>query len=276
MIPKFLVFVAAFSAVEAPETSSSDVSAAAAPTPFNDDPPKRRLRKSAQAERRAPDLPKVERPEEAPAAEEDRPIPKPADDEPPANDLDELLQRELGGDLDAKEVEDADPIGKITQKMRKAEELLAQAREERKSVEIQEQIVRELSQLLEDLQNQDQNSRQMQRMQLQKKPLSQRQLAQLRRQQAQARMQAARRSQRGEPAERPGPPASARERLSPQPEDKAVWGHLSELLRAEMGQYAKDDFLAKYRDLIERYYTEIARQSRQRDGSTRPAAPTQR
>jgi hypothetical protein len=273
MIATILAFAAALSAVEAPEAPSPDDAGVATPAPPDNDQPKRRLRKGAAPEA-PPGSQKVEPPDQAPAAEDDRPIPKPTNDEPPASDLDQLLQRQLGEDLDANEIEDADPIGRITQKMRRAEELLAQAREEQKSVEIQEQIVRELSQLLEDLQNQDQNSRQMQRMQLRKTPLNQRQLTQLRRQQAQARMQAARRSQRGEPAERPGPPAAARERLSPQPEDKAVWGHLSELLRAEMGQYAKDDFLAKYRDLIERYYTEIARQSRQRDGSPRPAAPT--
>ncbi|HEV3237650.1 MAG TPA: hypothetical protein VGZ25_11720 [Gemmataceae bacterium] len=40
---------------------------------------------------------------------------------------------------------------------------------------------------------------------------------------------------------------------------KDVWGHLPETLRAEMNAYAsREEFMAKYRDLLKQYYTTIA------------------
>ncbi len=47
-------------------------------------------------------------------------------------------------------------------------------------------------------------------------------------------------------------------------ENKNVWGHLSESMREEMAQYAKEGFLPKYREMLEKYYTSIANKSQKK------------
>jgi hypothetical protein len=48
---------------------------------------------------------------------------------------------------------------------------------------------------------------------------------------------------------------------------KDVWGHLPEALRAEMNAYSNDkQFMAKYDELIKRYYRSIAEQGRRKGG----------
>ena len=46
---------------------------------------------------------------------------------------------------------------------------------------------------------------------------------------------------------------------------KDVWGHLPESMRAEMNAYSREQFMAKYDDLIKQYYSTIAEQSRKKD-----------
>ena len=47
---------------------------------------------------------------------------------------------------------------------------------------------------------------------------------------------------------------------------KDVWGHLPESLRAEMNAYFNDkQFMAKYDDLIKRYYSAIAEKGRRNE-----------
>jgi hypothetical protein len=43
---------------------------------------------------------------------------------------------------------------------------------------------------------------------------------------------------------------------------KDVWGHLPESLRQEMNQYAREQFMAKYNDLLKQYYATIAEKGR--------------
>jgi hypothetical protein len=43
---------------------------------------------------------------------------------------------------------------------------------------------------------------------------------------------------------------------------KDIWGHLPETMRAEMDAYAREKFMAKYQELIKRYYDRAARESR--------------
>ena len=48
---------------------------------------------------------------------------------------------------------------------------------------------------------------------------------------------------------------------------KDVWGHLPETLRAEMNAYAsREEFMAKYRDLLKQYYTTIAEKGQRKGG----------
>jgi len=45
---------------------------------------------------------------------------------------------------------------------------------------------------------------------------------------------------------------------------KDVWGHLPESLRQEMNAYSREQFMAKYEDLIKQYYARIAEKSRRK------------
>jgi hypothetical protein len=46
---------------------------------------------------------------------------------------------------------------------------------------------------------------------------------------------------------------------------KDVWGHLPESLRQEMNQYAREQFMAKYSDLLKQYYATIAEKGRRKE-----------
>src|SRR5262249_15281150 len=46
---------------------------------------------------------------------------------------------------------------------------------------------------------------------------------------------------------------------------KDVWGHLPETMRAEMNAYSREQFMAKYNDLIKQYYSTVAEKSRRKE-----------
>ncbi len=46
---------------------------------------------------------------------------------------------------------------------------------------------------------------------------------------------------------------------------KDVWGHLPETMRAEMNAYSREQFMAKYNELIKQYYSTVAEKSRKND-----------
>jgi hypothetical protein len=46
---------------------------------------------------------------------------------------------------------------------------------------------------------------------------------------------------------------------------KDVWGHLPEALRQEMDQYSREQFMAKYNDLLKQYYSTIAEKGQRKD-----------
>jgi hypothetical protein len=46
---------------------------------------------------------------------------------------------------------------------------------------------------------------------------------------------------------------------------KDVWGHLPETMRQEMNQYSREQFMAKYADLLKQYYATIAEKGRHKD-----------
>jgi hypothetical protein len=45
---------------------------------------------------------------------------------------------------------------------------------------------------------------------------------------------------------------------------KDVWGHLPEALRQEMDQYSREQFMAKYNDLLKQYYATVAEKGRRK------------
>ena len=45
---------------------------------------------------------------------------------------------------------------------------------------------------------------------------------------------------------------------------KDIWGHLPDKLRQEMDQYSREQFMAKYQDLLKQYYATIAEKGRRK------------
>jgi hypothetical protein len=45
---------------------------------------------------------------------------------------------------------------------------------------------------------------------------------------------------------------------------KDIWGHLPEMLRQEMDQYSREQFMAKYQELLKQYYATIAEKGRRK------------
>jgi hypothetical protein len=45
---------------------------------------------------------------------------------------------------------------------------------------------------------------------------------------------------------------------------KDIWGHLPETMRQEMDQYSREEFMAKYSDLLKEYYSRIAEKGRRK------------
>jgi hypothetical protein len=221
--------------------------------------PRKSLRKGSEAQTEEANK-KPSADDEAPTSESDRPIPKPGEELNPLSETDEKLDEELGQELEAAENPDQDPVSRIAEGMKQSEEKLAQRQGNDETIGLQEKIVKDLEELLAQAENppppsgggkgakKKSNQKQQQEMQKQRQTAS--------------RQQNSRKSSQS--SERIGPARPAREELTPQQGERNVWGHLSELMREEMGQYAKENFLVKYRDLIERYYTDIAKQSSSR------------
>jgi hypothetical protein len=47
---------------------------------------------------------------------------------------------------------------------------------------------------------------------------------------------------------------------------KDIWGHLPETLRQEVDHYYRDQFMPRYRDLLQQYYSRLAERERKRGG----------
>lgn len=247
---------------EPPASTEPKASEDSAKAPDQKPAKKMLKKKSKQPVERKEEKPKPPAEDEAPMLDSDRPIPQP--DQPMKEaETDEKLDQDLGKDLEASKNESGDPLTRLTEEMRKAEELLAKLEGGDETVDVQEQIVKDLEQLLKQAQNPppggspQNNSKKKKQQQQQQMSMQQQQ-----QKRSQQRNEKARNS-----SDRIGPPRASRAQTSPQPEERDVWGHLSEMMRGEMSQYAKENFLAKYRDMIEQYYTDIARQSQR---GTRP------
>jgi hypothetical protein len=221
--------------------------------------PKKSLRKAGEPKAEEANK-KPSADDEAPAPESDRPIPKPGEEQPPTSETDQKLDEELGQDLEAAQNPDQDPVSRIAEGMKQSEEKLAQRQGNNETISLQEKIIKDLDELLAQAENPPPPSGSGKGA---KKRSNQKQQQEMQKQRQTASRQPNSRKSR-ESSERIGPPRSAREELTPQQGERNVWGHLSEMMREEMGQYAKENFLVKYRDLIERYYTDIAKQSTNR------------
>lgn len=256
-----------------PAVEETDTSGASASTESleegNDQPPSpavtgeseekkptlRRRRTKPAGDAKTPQDPVKKRgPDQAPEVPA-RNIPAPDARMDPPSELDKELLGELGQDLEVAE-EEQDPLMRAGRRMREVEEKLARLEASDPTIELQDKILADLDELLKQRQsgkpppkNQQQN---------QKKRNDQQQMAQ----QQQRQQGAQQRQEQGQQAaEKAGPARSGREEFGTPKEVKDVWGHLSELMREEMSQYAKEGFLEKYREMLEQYYSTIATRS---------------
>lgn len=169
------------------------------------------------------------------------------------NGLDDQLLDQLG---EGEDVGEEDPLKKIANRMRAVEELIAEQKTAEQTQRIQQQIVDELTQMIQLVKKQcnsnSQNQAQQQASQPKagSKPGPQKQGSKPNNQTGN---QAASESQM-----RDGKAEDARvQREELEKMLKEVWGHLPVRVREQMQNAASEQFLSKYEPLIEKYYERL-------------------
>jgi hypothetical protein len=207
-------------------------------------------------------------PEPKPEPKRDEPKEKPADREkkpeqprPPAGD-DEPDPAEP--EVDSREV-----LNRVSKNMRNVEDLLAKRDAGSRTRETQRDIVNDLDKLINQQQRQQQQQQQqaggggssqqqmMRRQQQNQRTAQQRRQQQLQRQQQERdQMAQANGKQAGAGGRSQGPASKIADLY------KDIWGHLPETMRQEMDAYSREQFMAKYNDLLKQYYSTLAEKGR--------------
>ena len=140
--------------------------------------------------------------------------------------------------------------------------------------QVQRDIIKDLDALIEQKQRQNQqSSADSQGSPSQgKDQQSARQRRKNRSSQASRGEQSARRRQNGPAPKTPSPSGQGPANVRAEREGlnriadlyKDIWGHLAESLRLEMDQYGREQFMAKYGDLIKQYYATVAEKGRKK------------
>lgn len=196
--------------------------------------------------------------DEAPAVES-RNIPKP-DATKKKSELDDQLLRELAQGLESPKQDESDPLLRAQRRMRHVEEELAKTDATTKTVDTQKKIVADLDELLNQAANQQQKKKQQKQNKNQQKQKQQ--------QQSQANSQRQNNGNRQgdqaskESAKQAGAARSSSEQRGEGCQAKDIWGHLTRLEHQELMQYAKEQYLPKYREMLEQYFSNIATKSR--------------
>lgn len=226
-----------------------------------DDPPAQpeppvRLKKKARPPDEVPEKKADAKPDEK--AKTPEPGKKPP--QPPAPKIGDA-------DPDVPDEPDADPreiLGRASRNMRDAEDRLGKRDPGTATQQKQRDVVADLDKLIQQAQQQQQqqssssNSSQQQRMRRQQQDQrNARQQQEQQRQQQQSQDQAAQNN-----ANQPG--AGGRSNGTSKIADlyKDIWGHLPETMRQEMDAYSREQFMAKYNDLLKQYYSTLAEKSR--------------
>jgi hypothetical protein len=188
---------------------------------------------------------------------------------------------------DATELEEKikELLSRVGKNMRDAEQRLAKNDLGDATQQLERDIVKDLEDLMEQQQRQQQQQQSQQQNQQQGQPQgggspSAQQRLQKRLQARANRQRQRRQSARRQNADNPQPQeqqqsGGARGGNSAQGDMskiadlyKDIWGHLPETLRQEMNQYSREQFMAKYNDLLKQYYSRIAEKGRQKkDGN---------
>jgi hypothetical protein len=177
-----------------------------------------------------------------------------------------------GGEPDGKDpAEEAkEALARAAKNMRASEERLAKRDPGEGTRQIQRDVLLDLDSLIKQTQRQQQQQQQQQQNNTPK--------GQARGQRPQ---RGTRKGQRQQTAKSQKPGQGQRQREGRQPGQgggdggktgpnkiadlyKDVWGHLPETLRQEMDQYSREQFMAKYNDLLKQYYATIAEKGRRK------------
>lgn len=167
---------------------------------------------------------------------------------------------------------------RIAKNMKGVEELLGKNDASDGTQQLQRAILTDLDALIEQTQRQ-QDQQQQQQAQQQSSPSSsknqqrtqQQQQRSARRQQQQRQQQTARQQPQPQPKEEPGKePQETQVGRGKNGKEmnriadlyKDIWGHLPQTLRQEMDQYAREEFMSKYGDLLKQYYATLAEKGR--------------
>jgi hypothetical protein len=191
-------------------------------------------------------------------------------------------------EVDPKELEEKikELMTRVGKNMREAETRLGSKDAGTATQELERDIVKDLEELIQQTQRQQQQQQSQQQQQQQQQQSEQngsmtpQQRLQQRLRQARAnrerRRKMARRQNNGEP-QQPEQQAGANPQGGNAPAGemskiadlyKDIWGHLPEMLRQEMNQYAREQFMPKYNELLKQYYATIAEKGRsKRDGN---------
>lgn len=230
-------------------------------TPSSEPPP--RLKKKVKSNSEKTDKPSTE--EKNPAEEtaktkvsDPRPQPRPGED--------------MDRTPDDSEDDEQIILARIAKNMRTAENRLADQESGENTQDTQREVLKDLDRLIEESQNdssdssstQDQSSQPNapQKSGKDKQGKSKQRMSK----KGQTARQMARPGQQKQPSPQGGqqPGKAAKRMLDGAPDkptelNKDVWGSLTETLRAQMNAYAsREEFMAKYRDLLKQYYTTIA------------------
>ena len=187
--------------------------------------------------------------------------PTPTSKPKPSSPLDDELLKGLGEP--AEETDQDNPLVRITKKMREVEELIRQSKSGDATQERQQQIVKDLEKLIDQLEQQQQQQSSSSSSQQQQQQQAERDKVQ---QPGQKQPRPGQQQQAGEsnkPAkdstERQGKPEVHKPDMA-QMRDllKDIWGELPPRLRQQMMQSAVEKFLPKYELQIEEYFKTLS------------------
>jgi hypothetical protein len=190
----------------------------------------------------------------------------------PSGEKDEPVPEE-GPEEKAEEI-----LGRLTKNLRMAEDRLDHKDTSDATQQLQRDILSDLDALISQSGRRQPQPQEQQQQDSQQGSRPQRSGS--KRQQGQPRA-GGQRSQRSQTTARKSAPtpgqAAQRQAGAPRPADrraeelnkiadlyKDVWGHLPETMRQEMDQYAREQFMAKYQDLLKQYYSTIAEKGRKK------------
>jgi hypothetical protein len=224
-------------------------------------------------------LKKKAKPAEPPVADpksESKPKPRPKEDprnpqdakskQPPNPGAGKPDEEPAAEDL---EQEAAEKLARVARNMRSSEERLAKKDAGVVTREIQRDILKDLDSLInqrQQSQQQQQNQNQQQQQRSQKEQNARNQ--QKKQQQQQTASQKPRAGEKPHPSmaqSGTGNRKKSKEELGKIADlYKDIWGHLPETLRQEMDQYSREQFMARYSDLLKQYYATIAEKGRRK------------